>query len=200
MYSNTEDTSHLKDNFSYFPSWLYFFSSNYKGIYGSEEINKDGVCLDIEIHQQFTDKNDQGMIDEKEPLTDNGTILKFQASSQFITLSTFNNNQNAQTVFENKNSIEYKPLCEPLSSFINTKREFKQLDAREDITIVNGKTVKKIVEVNKYTYKKNNAITIRCSGEVLKKNEYIKVTASRNGCSDKEIGVIYWSKFCDQRH
>ncbi|CAM9193237.1 M43 family zinc metalloprotease [Acinetobacter bereziniae] len=191
MYSNTDSTYHLKDNFSYFPSWLYFFASNYKGIYGSEEINKDGVCLDIEIHQQFTDKNDPGLIDEKEPLTDNGTILKFQASSKFITLSTFNNNQNAQTVFENENSIEYKPLCEPLSSFINTKREFKKLDAREDITTVNGETVKKIVETNRYSYKKNNAITIRCSGAVLKKNEYIKVIASRNGCPDKEVGVIY---------
>ncbi|MCX5468613.1 hypothetical protein [Acinetobacter nematophilus] len=165
-----------------------FFSSNYKGIYGSEEINKDGVCLDIEIHQQFTDKNDLGMIDEKEPLTDNGTILKFQASSKSITLSTFNNNQNAQTVFENKDSIEYKPLCEPLSSFINTKREFKQLDASEDITTVNGKTVKKIIEVNRYSYKKNNAITIRCSGEVLKKMNTLKLPHHETDVRIKRLG------------
>lgn len=147
------------------------------------------ILLILKIIFRITDKNDQGMIDEKEPLTDNGTILKFQASSKFITLSTFNNNQNAQTVFENKNSIEYKPLCEPLSSFINTKREFKQLDAREDITIVNGKTVKKIVEVNRYTYKKNNAITIRCSGEVLKKMNTLKLPHHETDVRIKRLGL-----------
>jgi hypothetical protein len=187
LYRNVRVDDYLKDNSSYFPSWLYFFASNHKGIYGSEEINKDGVCLDIEIHQQFIDDKDQASIDEKEPLTDNGTILKFQASSKFITISTFNNNQNAQTVFENKNSIEYKPLCEPLSSFINTKREFKKL-ATTEVTKEDGT---QLLEINRYSYKKTNAITIRCSGGVLKEDAHIKVIASRKNCQDKQVGVIY---------
>lgn len=156
----------------YFPSWLYIFATDCKGVYGSEEINKQGACLDIEIHQEYLESIKGEYIEEKEALTDNGTVLQFEASNDNIKISTFDNNQNAK-------SIE-----EPLSNFINSNRNFMKLGLDYD-------EHNNLVERNRYFYKKKSAIKIICSGGTLKKNEHIIVKAKRNNCEPVDVGIIY---------
>lgn len=164
----------------YFPSWLYIFATDCKGVYGSEEINKQGACLDIEIHQEYLESIKGEYIEEKEALTDNGTVLQFEASNDNIKISTFDNNQNA------------KSIKEPLSNFINSNRNFMKLglDYDED---------NNLVERNRYFYKKKSAIKIICSGGTLKNNEHIIVKAKRNNCEPESVGIIYIAQNNDIR-
>lgn len=100
----------------------------------------------------------------QQELTSNGTVLTFRVSNDLIKISTFNNNQ--QTCY----------IEEPLSKFIDSKRLEVNLGTEK-----------------RYLYKKNKAITIRCSGGVLTKNESIKVTAKR-GETEYDVGIIYIAK------
>ncbi|WP_224964152.1 matrixin family metalloprotease [Acinetobacter guillouiae] len=171
VFNHNVDTR-INIPYRYFPSWLYIFATDCKGVYGSEEINREGACLDIEIHQEYVEYNDGEYIDEKEALTDNGTILKFEASNDNIKISTFDNNQNS------------KIIEEPLSNFINSNRNFIKLGYEYD-------KYNNAFERNRYFYKKKSAIKIICSGGMLDKNEHIKVTAIRNNCDPVDVGIIY---------
>lgn len=171
VFNHNVDTR-INIPYRYFPSWLYIFATDCKGVYGSEEINKQGACLDIEIHQEYVEYNDGEDIDEKEALTDNGTVLQFEASNDKIKISTFDNNQNT------------KIIEEPLSNFINSNRNFMKLGYEYD-------KFNNAFERNRYFYKKKNAIKIICSGGMLDKNEHIIVKAIRNGCTPVVVGIIY---------
>lgn len=171
VFNHNVDTR-INIPYRYFPSWLYIFATDCKGVYGSEEINKQGACLDIEIHQEYVEYNDGEDIDEKEALTDNGTVLQFEASNDKIKISTFDNNQNT------------KIIEEPLSNFINSNRNFMKLGYEYD-------KFNNAFDRNRYFYKKKNAIKIICSGGMLDKNEHIIVKAIRNGCAPVVVGIIY---------
>lgn len=171
VFNHNVDTR-INIPYRYFPSWLYIFATDCKGVYGSEEINREGACLDIEIHQEYVEYNDGEDIDEKEALTDNGTVLQFEASNDKIKISTFDNNQNT------------KIIEEPLSNFINSNRNFMKLGYEYD-------KFNNAFERNRYFYKKKNAIKIICSGGMLDKNEHIIVKAIRNGCTPVVVGIIY---------
>ena len=171
VFNHNVDTR-INIPYRYFPSWLYIFATDCKGVYGSEEINREGACLDIEIHQEYVEYNDGEDIDEKEALTDNGTVLQFEASNDKIKISTFDNNQNT------------KIIEEPLSNFINSNRNFMKLGYEYD-------KFNNAFDRNRYFYKKKNAIKIICSGGMLDKNEHIIVKAIRNGCAPVVVGIIY---------
>lgn len=126
----------------YIPSWLSIFATNTGANIEFEQINKDGANLNIEIHQN---KND-----DKEALSDDGTILIFKASNKNIKLSTFGKNQQ-------KNIVK-----EPLSRFIGTARENRNLG-----------------EFDRKFYNTKQAINITCSGGYLSKDEYVVVQAEK---------------------
>lgn len=136
----------------YFPSWLSMFATNTGANIESEQINKDGANLNIEIHQNNND--------DKEALSDDGTILIFKASNKNIKLSTFGKNQQENIVKE------------PLSRFIGTARENRNL----------GRLDRKF-------YNTKQAINITCSGGYLSKDEYVVIQAEKNG-KIKEVGLI----------
>lgn len=128
----------------YLPAWLSIFATNVPGTLGSEKINSQGADLDLEIHQSPDD--------DKNALTDDGTILIFKSSNPSLKISTFGKNQQAQMVEE------------PLANFINAGRISEQLATQK-----------------RFSYKKKNAINIICSGDALSQNEYILVQAKKSG-------------------
>ncbi|WEI17203.1 hypothetical protein PY247_11665 [Acinetobacter proteolyticus] len=135
------------------------FATGCKGVLGSEKINAQGAVLDLEIHQDVIDAY------YKDELTDNGTVLVFEASNtNLIKISTFDNNQQMSSVEE------------PLSRFINSGRVKVNLGSE-----------------TRYVYKNKKAITVLCYGNVLNKNESITVSA-KCGKIKKEVGIIYLSR------
>ncbi|MCU4419304.1 zinc metalloprotease [Acinetobacter bereziniae] len=63
----------------YYPAWLSLFAIAKKGLLSSSIINKDGVDLKIEVEQLY--------FDSKEPLNDDGTIIRLIHSKKKIVLS-----------------------------------------------------------------------------------------------------------------
>lgn len=141
---------------AYISSWLSIFATNCQGISGSDKININGATLDFEVHQ---DSNDSDSV-----LTDDGTVLIFEASNKFLKISTFGKNQQVQRVEE------------PLINFIN-----------------GGRITRDLGDEKRYFYTKNQAINIVCSDGTLDKNEYIFIKAKK-GSVTRDVGMILVAK------
>lgn len=105
----------------YLPAWLSIFATNCPGTLGSDQINRQGANLDIEIHQSPDD--------DKSALNDDGTILIFKSSNPCLKISTFEKNQHSQIVEE------------PLANFINSGRTSEQLATQKRFSYKKKKAI-----------------------------------------------------------
>lgn len=214
IYSN--DTLRLlKENFygnvnifidegKYFPSWLSIFATKTGANIETEQINKDGANLNIEIHQ---DKNDA-----KEALSDDGTILIFRASNKNIKLSTFGKNQQENIVKE------------PLSRFIGTARENRNLGkfdrkfyntkqainitcsggyfSKDEYVVVQAEKNGKIKEVGLILLARNNntlnmnikIVDVKVNGVVLGKPENYEYELKNKVFNQCLLGLTFFKK------
>ena len=133
IYSEGQKTLIRPYGYNYIPAWLAIFpkTTSKQSASGSQEINKNGVDLDLEIVQLSSD--------EKDPLTSDGTSIELLATSDFIKLtpSKFDikqliNNRKSREIDKtnNKNEFFYEN-----KKIINIKCEGGALNQHEEINV-----------------------------------------------------------------